>query len=1150
MRSSIYSIINYSVILALAVTFPFVLHAQNHADSAAEELALLNLQNVEDGWFFYPHFLTVEPINQLDYLSMSGIGATGSQAFALGSGETTTGEFKTLLFGYEDGEWDTIDILDMDSEDGTGVHAMPLQVTSSNNINFSTGYNYVRLSSGEITVLDPENSEMPEALDEDEYITDIEGVGLSEHWLLTSSARLIHRNSAAFELFDHENSALPEDSSFGTELATRSLAWTGSELWLHLHQEEGGLYLFDPNADEWQHFTAENSDLPGDFVNSVVYRDDVTWVSVLPHDGHSGGLVRIDESGWTVLTDDDIPAASARVQAIGPDGEVYAQFTSSTGTDNTREGGFWVYDGDSWNSLADPGEFYQSLGSVEVSNETVIWMAGTFNVINGGVGSLAGTYVTIDQAPEEGIIMASGSSVTIGWEKGELITTTTVSYSTDEGETWTEIESEMESTVLFYDLPEGNEDTFRFRVQADNYPGVYDESDDFTVLDPDVPFYHVRNLHPDGLYEFFDPEIHGFGFENNDREVMWISEEWEDIEYSGFWDSWPLNGEPHQFPPFYALDDAFGTSNTRKDFFTSERPTVPAAILWGILKSQGYNGVCHGFALASSIGFSHGHSALNSSFGAGINEDVLFDQEATQDVKDMIYRIWTQQWGLEHLTATVFNSLDLSTIQTLVDLVISGNFDWDDLPSSDEYFKSPSETLQEIKDMMAEPGPGEYYRALLLIPPSSISDAHSIFPYKVEEASEDGVYYVYVYENNDAGNTDRRITINTNTEYWNYGSSENFQGSYGLFLSDSAQNYRSQSNIVRPVPEDRIIMYDGEAIAMEDLSLEDIGYMYTLFGTETDINLENENGEQVATEELAISNDIPGTLPIVNGAGEPTEAFGMFLPDFEYDVELNYRSDTIGQFSAVTGGTSYSFFNSEVNIESPDRMRYGNSLTVFGKDDDPDFNFGLNVNESLDDDNLFYRIEDFELSSAGEVTFRLGDDAFLEITNLNSEAVFNFQVGRDSESEEFLYEGLELNPDHGYQLEPDWDDVSNPELTLRIDTNLDGEYDQTDIITGMDTSEPGDGETGQLPDQYELHNNYPNPFNPTTIIEYSIPEHQQVTLEVYNMLGQRVSVLVDEVQNAGRHQAVFDATGLSSGMYIYRITAGSFTETQKMMFVK
>jgi len=92
--------------------------------------------------------------------------------------------------------------------------------------------------------------------------------------------------------------------------------------------------------------------------------------------------------------------------------------------------------------------------------------------------------------------------------------------------------------------------------------------------------------------------------------------------------------------------------------------------------------------------------------------------------------------------------------------------------------------------------------------------------------------------------------------------------------------------------------------------------------------------------------------------------------------------------------------------------------------------------------------------------------------------------------------------------------------------------------------------TGLLPNTYSLSQNYPNPFNASTVIEYTLPEPAWVTLEIYNTLGQRVTTLVDEGKPAGNHSAYWDANHLASGIYFYRMTAGNFRESRKMVLVK
>jgi hypothetical protein len=86
--------------------------------------------------------------------------------------------------------------------------------------------------------------------------------------------------------------------------------------------------------------------------------------------------------------------------------------------------------------------------------------------------------------------------------------------------------------------------------------------------------------------------------------------------------------------------------------------------------------------------------------------------------------------------------------------------------------------------------------------------------------------------------------------------------------------------------------------------------------------------------------------------------------------------------------------------------------------------------------------------------------------------------------------------------------------------------------------------------EFSLSQNFPNPFNPRTTITFNLAEEAHVTLEVFNVAGQRVATLVDETRGIGPHSVEFNATSLSSGIYIYRIKAGNITEFKKMLLLK
>ena len=102
----------------------------------------------------------------------------------------------------------------------------------------------------------------------------------------------------------------------------------------------------------------------------------------------------------------------------------------------------------------------------------------------------------------------------------------------------------------------------------------------------------------------------------------------------------------------------------------------------------------------------------------------------------------------------------------------------------------------------------------------------------------------------------------------------------------------------------------------------------------------------------------------------------------------------------------------------------------------------------------------------------------------------------------------------------------------------------SDILTDVESI------SNEIPVQYSLSQNYPNPFNPSTIIRFSVPEESNISIVVLNTLGEEITTLLNENLTSGSYEVDFDAAGLPSGIYFYKIQAGSFVETKKMILLK
>ncbi len=133
-------------------------------------------------------------------------------------------------------------------------------------------------------------------------------------------------------------------------------------------------------------------------------------------------------------------------------------------------------------------------------------------------------------------------------------------------------------------------------------------------------------------------------------------------------------------------------------------------------------------------------------------------------------------------------------------------------------------------------------------------------------------------------------------------------------------------------------------------------------------------------------------------------------------------------------------------------------------------------------------------------------------------------------------------------------DAGSPAI---IDSLLDCSWGLGTILSDMGAYGAGDSATVGIidqqpwvPDRFALLQNYPNPFNARTIIRYDLPSESDVTIEIYDILGRKIETILHHKQPAGHHQAVWNADSRSSGIYFYRIQAGEYAETRKMVLLK
>jgi len=185
-------------------------------------------------------------------------------------------------------------------------------------------------------------------------------------------------------------------------------------------------------------------------------------------------------------------------------------------------------------------------------------------------------------------------------------------------------------------------------------------------------------------------------------------------------------------------------------------------------------------------------------------------------------------------------------------------------------------------------------------------------------------------------------------------------------------------------------------------------------------------------------------------------------------------------------------------------------------------------NSGWDDQEAYYGILNFDGLGTGVVTMAMGEA---------QNDTFYYAIGDDglSDTDSLL---AAVGADSRYFLTVELLDLYSVSFGLGI--------------KGVDPATPIKTVPGtKIPEKISLANNYPNPFNPTTAINYELQITNYVELSVYNLLGQKVAVLVSDRQSAGSYQVEWDATGFASGVYFYQLTTNeNVAITKKMMLVR
>ena len=256
--------------------------------------------------------------------------------------------------------------------------------------------------------------------------------------------------------------------------------------------------------------------------------------------------------------------------------------------------------------------------------------------------------------------------------------------------------------------------------------------------------------------------------------------------------------------------------------------------------------------------------------------------------------------------------------------------------------------------------------------------------------------------------------------------------------------------------------------------------------------------------------------------------------EFSDDVETNWNGKVVNEIVTDTSFTSPSL--------EYDTKHYWRVRAVANED-------ASNWTEVWDFTTMKSPLSSPVLSTPFNDQVNVGTLTEFTWNEVESSVSYHLQVSTDDQFSSTVFDSSKLGSPSFTLSEPL---SENTTYFWRMKSNSDNELrnsewsDTLTFTTGVRTSI----EDELIPQEYILSQNYPNPFNPSTQIQYALPEATQVTLEVFNSLGQKVIEIVNGQKSAGYHTVTFDASGLSSGVYLYKLTTPSFSQTNKMLLIK
>lgn len=724
-----------------------------------------------------------------------------------------------------------------------------------------------------------------------------------------------------------------------------------------------------------------------------------------------------------------------------------------------------------------------------------------------------GITITEPQAGEKWI---AGEPDTIRW-RGPKENGWEIFISDDDGFSYNSLNVILpaDDSMFVWTPPDSLETSSYYRIKVIDVlnNNLFAESEQFTIR-----AYDLVRLTSEGKYEVYKPSLHGWSVVNY-VDYIWPPSWYNQYDYRTGEDPFTLQpyynkfviltrAESSDFPDWPTFVETFGVEKCYETSFISGNPYQPkqrAMEAWSTIKMD-YGGACFGFP----------SSAL-----------LAFEQSA---------EFFSQNQLLEP-TPTIFflNSL-IPIRKTIIKYFLYQSDSTSIAYSNDKFTISVRETLEEIKEMlMNDDGP---HSILSLQPP--VPGGHAVIPHKLmKDPVTEGQYKLFVYDPNSPGENRELILLDSLGNTWqefldlDYGISSD-----GLFLGLPITHFLQ-------VPIFKLLEKSNNASSKKDAgALAELSSVSLYTQTKSDLIILSDNGDSLGYVGGNLIRKMANAGPIIPVVGGFTSPIGYVMPAGNYSLWQSQFKDSLSSILFSENGILYRYERSNPLINQIDKFTLGNGFAVFSDEEKEILLRTIGGNNK----EIVYELSNITIMAGDSLRTIHSPDDDLLVSNKGNNKMYDLRVQQldTYQAIDFEHSNISLSENTTHYLS--LVDSLLTSIRILIDIGNDGTIDDTLYVAN--TVEVKDEVNLLSPNEYNLAQNYPNPFNPTTTIQYSIPQRSDVTLKVYDVLGNEVATLVNEEKDRGVYSVNFDASELSSGIYFYRLQASSFVETKKMILIK